>query len=68
MTSRYEEIWNRIENCQTSLKGEKLREIEVRLICDLMNEDMKKSFNKTVNNIKIKYVINYKFFLSVKID
>ncbi len=48
LASRYEEIWNRIAVCQTSFKGEKVKEIEVRLICDFMNEDMKKSFYKTV--------------------
>lgn len=48
LASRYEEIWSKIENCQTSQKGEKLKEIEVRLVCDIINEEMKKSFNKTV--------------------
>jgi len=55
LSARYEEIWSKIENCQTSQKGEKLKEIEVRLVCDIMNEDMKKSFNKTVK-------INNSFF------
>jgi len=30
-------------------KQEKIKEFEVRLFCDLLNDEMKKSFSKTVS-------------------
>ena len=41
---------NKIESIvkTDSAKQDKLKEFEVRLFCDLLNDEMKKSFSKTV--------------------
>lgn len=46
--NKYEELINKIDNTPIISKKEKPKEFEVRLLCDILNEDMKKSFSKTV--------------------
>jgi len=40
---------NKIKSEDTFEKTEKGNDVEVKLICDLPNEDMKKAFSKSVN-------------------